>query len=665
MTTRPLIGSAPPRHSAEQLLRSSLPQLLLELATAAPSRLALRSKRRGLYRERSWSDVVDRVWLAAMQLTELGFQRGDRLAIIGDACEQWLFADLACQCLGGITFGIYPTAALVEVEYQLHDGGAVLVVAENQEYVDKVLAVADRLPALRKILVCDQSAMFAYRDDRIVAFAQRPDGPTAPARQAATAGRSTPRTGDDDGSRRQAMAWLSECGPQVRATDPAFIVYTSGTTGHPKGALISHGRHLAGTYNLVEHYPELTRPDLRTVAYLPLCHVLGRDIAVTLPLLSGLVPHYGESVDDLATTLFEVAPQVLFTVPRYLQKFASQLLIGVADSSELKKRVFNRALMLARAAANRRWQGGTGGAAYRLISWFAFRPALNKIGFDQLRLLISGGAPLPAETMSFWQMLGVNLCEIYGQTETGGAIISGQRSPFPRPGTVGELAQGIQIKLRQSTSDRPDEGEILLAGEYRFDGYWRNDEASVAAFEAGWLLTGDVGRYQNGQLTLVDRARDFIVTAGGKTLSPSAIESAIRSSRYVAEAVVYGHARKYLTALIEIDFDAVEDWARARKLSYSGFTGLSQHDDVRALLQTEIDRANQQLARVEQIKAFRILPKALDPEDEGEPVTPTRKVKRKQMFERFSDLIESMYDSSEEALLQSATGQVGALGRSP
>jgi long-chain acyl-CoA synthetase len=244
-----------------------------------------------------------------------------------------------------------------------------------------------------------------------------------------------------------------------------------------------------------------------------------------------------------------------------------------------------------------------------------------------------------------WHMLGVNVCEMYGQTETAGGIIAGQRGPFPRPGDVGTAPEGIEVKFAH-------DGEILVRSPDLFEGYWNDPDASAAVLgDAGWMRTGDVGEWRADRLRLIDRARDFLVTSGGKTISPSFIENALRASPYFAEAVVLGHGRKYLTALIEIDFETVADWARNNDVAYTGFTSLAQHPRVEGLVRREVDKANAELARVEQIKAFRILPKALDPEAEGEPVTPTRKVKRNLMYERFKPLVEEMYDDREERLL--------------
>ena len=453
------------------------------------------------------------------------------------------------------------------------------------------------------------------------------------------------------------MAELEQLGRSIDPASGAFIVYTSGTSGHPKGALIPHGTHLAAAANMVLHYETLAERAHRTVAYLPLCHIFGRDIAVTLPLLSKMVPHFGESLEDLPQTLFETAPTVLFTVPRYLQKFASQVLVGIAGTSPLKHAAYELAMRIGRRHVRALWEGRSALAPlYALARYIVFRPLLNKLGLDELELLVAGGAPLPPDTTALWQIWGVNAMELYGQTETAGAIITGQRGWFPRPGNVGTTPPGWEIKLSEDEANR---GEILVRSADLFDGYWGNPEATrETKGEDGWMRTGDIGAWVDGGLRLVDRARDFIVTSGGKSLSPSYIENLLRASPYVAEAMVIGHGMKYLTALIEIDFDAVSDWARSRNVSYTSFTNLAQNPEVCALLEKEVARANAELARVEQIKTFRILPKALDPEEEGEPVTPTRKVKRALMIERFRELVDAMYDHREEQLLAAGAGDV-------
>ena len=608
--------------------------LLVERARREPHTVAYRAKHLGLYRERRWNDYAELVARSARGLAALGLARGERIAIMGDACEEWVLADLGAQALGAISYGIYPTASATEVEYQMRDGGATIFVAENQEYVDKILQYADILPALRWIVVIDDSAMFAYEHPKLRSFAEVME-----------------LGGDADVDDLERIA---------RAIDPAagaFIVYTSGTSGAPKGALITHGTHLAAAANMVLHYATLRQKTHRTVAYLPLCHIFGRDVAVTLPLLSKMVPHFGESLEDLPQTLFEVAPTVLFTVPRYLQKFASQVLVGIAGTSALKRSAYALAVAIGRNRVRAKWEGRTAySATYALARIGVFKPLLNKLGLDRLELLVSGGAPLPPDTMALWQIWGVNTMELYGQTETAGGIITGQRGPFPRPGDVGDAPPGWEVRLSEDEKSR---GEILVRSLDLFHGYWGQPEATAGTKGAdGWMRTGDVGEWTDGRLRLVDRLRDFIVTSGGKTLSPSFIENRLRASPYVAEAMVIGHGEKYLTALVEIDFDTVSDWARSQNIAYTGFTSLAQNDAVCALIEKEIAKANTDLARVEQIKRFRILPKALDPEEEGEPVTPTRKLKRTLMIERFRELVDAMYDHREEALLAAGAGDV-------
>jgi long-chain acyl-CoA synthetase len=616
----------------EALRRKSAPLLLCERARTAADSIAFRSKHLGLYRERSWRDYAALVASTARAFAILGIEQRDRVAIMGDTCEEWVICDLGAQSLGAIVYGIYPTASASEVEYQMRDGGAVLFIAENQEYVDKILPFADELHELKWIVVIDDTAMFGYAHPKLrsyralLAAAGEPDVP-----------------------------WFEQQAARLDPGAPAFIVYTSGTTGPPKGALVAHGKHLAAAANVVDHYPTLTQKEHRTVGYLPLCHVLGRDVAVTLPLISHLVPHFGEYSEDLPTTLFETAPTVFFTVPRYLQKFAAQVLLGIHNSSGLKRASASVAMRLARPHAQRRWSGEIGvaqKALYRACRAGVFVPILNKLGLDRLELVVCAGAPLPLETMALWQMLGVNVVEMYGQTETAGGIICGQRGPFPRPGDVGTVPAGWQVKLAS-------DGEVLVNSPDLFECYWNNPEATRAIKgEDGWLRTGDVGEWRTGALRLVDRARDFIVTSGGKTISPSFIENILRTSPYVAEAIVFGHARKYLTALIEIEPDTVADWARSHDVPYTGFTSLANSPDVLRLIGAEIDRANGDLSRTEQIKAFRILPKALDPEQEGEPITPTRKVKRDLMYERFKSLVEDMYDDREQRLIAESAVEV-------
>src|SRR5437867_5757033 len=611
----------------EALRASTLPGLLAERARTRPERVAFRAKELGIWRETTWRELAARVAaLACGFAREYRIAAGETVAIIGNPCPEWTIADLATQALGAITYGIYPTSAPGEVRHLLQHGGASLIVAEDQGHLDKTLEVLDDCPGVRAVLVADTRALFMYRHPRVRPLVEV----------------------EDRG--REALAGepdvLARLVPRLSADAPATIIYTSGTTGHPKGAVYRHGPHLAACANIVAHYPILARREHRAVAMLPLCHAMGRNLAITMPLIADIVPHYPESVETFAEALYEIQPTFVFTVPRYLQKFAAHLLVGLDQSSWIKRAAYRAAMAGSRRALELRWSGDGIGAPWRLSSALAratvFRWLLEKVGFARVELVISSGAPLPPPVAMLWQTWGVNLCEAYGQTETGGALVTGQRGPYPRPGDVGTGAPNIEIEL-------DGDGEVLVAAPEFFGGYWRDPDATRALYRDGKLLTGDVGEWTAARaLKLVDREKDIVITAGGTNVSPSRVENLLRASPYISEAAVFGEGRRYLVALLEVDGETVGEWAREHGVVHTGYGSLVAHADVQALIDAEVGRANDDLTRVEQVKAFRLLPRELDPELEGEPVTPTRKVKRRLMAERYGELVESMYAEDEE-----------------
>ena len=305
--------------------------------------------------------------------------------------------------------------------------------AEDQEYVDRILPLFDELPHLKNIVVIDYQGMFMYEHPALIPYEKLMQ----------------------DGERylESNPAAFEEAVAKVKPTDNVFIVYTSGTTGNPKGVLINHGKHIAGTYNIIDRFPILADRPHRTVIYLPLCHILGKDVAITLPLLSRIVPHYGEDIEDLGQTIFEIAPTILFTVPRYLQKFVSNIIVGIEDSSRIKRYIYQLSLKTGRLYIKKLWEGKENfflKVLYRICYHISFRPILNKIGFAKLKLAVSGGAPLPIEVMGLWQIYGVSLAEMYGQTETAGAIIAGQDQHYPRPGNVGVPPSGWEVKFGEN-----------------------------------------------------------------------------------------------------------------------------------------------------------------------------------------------------------------------
>jgi long-chain acyl-CoA synthetase len=385
----------------------------------------------------------------------------------------------------------------------------------------------------------------------------------------------------------------------------------------------------------------------RTVCHLPLNHAFEQWNTVLMPLIAPVVPHFGEEAARFSETLFDVAPDFYASVPRHWQKLAGRVLVGIENTSWEKRKLYQLAMAIGRRHLQARWEKRTDGLlglAYFLAYHLAFRPILDKLGLKRVRVAITAGGPIPTEVQVLWQIWGVNLKNLYGQTEAG--FISVQREPFPEPGSAGRAAPSVNLRIGE-------DGEILMQSRARFSGYL--GDAPVA--ENAWFPTGDVGEIdERGVLRLLDRKKDIFITAGGKNVAPLVTENLLRASQYVSEAIVVGDGRKYLTALIEIDSDTVSQWARAQGITYGSFEDLARAPQVCALIEKEVARANEHLARVEQIKAVRIIPRELDPELEGEPVTPTRKVKRSQMIEQFRGLVESMYDDDEEGRLAAEAG---------
>lgn len=604
-----------------RLLATTSPALLLARAAAEPATIAFRDKHLGIYAGWTWKQYADAVAEAALGLRSLGVGRGDRVAVMGDPCPEWMLADMAVMGLGAITVGVYPTSAPVEVEYVLRDSGATVFIAETQEHLDKLLKVIDRLPEIRRIVVIDTRALFLFRHDLIVPFDElRADG------------------------RRRLAAEPDAFAAAVAAVtpeDPAIIVYTSGTTGDPKGVVLRHESLLAGAVSYINCHPAIREREQRVVAHLPLSHVVARVLIVTCPLMTRLVPFFCEEIDEFAETLREVAPTFAVMPPRFYEKFAAQLTVGVETSTPMKRvayrlaeRVGRKVLALRHASRPVPWPLAAG---YWLARQLVFRQLLEKVGFGRIGIAFTGSAPMPPQVVHTWQLWGVDLREVYGVTECCGISIA-QYEPFPMPGDIGRPAAlpGFEFKLSEA-------GEIMLRSPMVLAGYWRKPQATDEVRTAdGWYRTGDVAEMlPNGGVKLVDRLRDIFVTLGGKTLSPQQIEKTVKGSPYISEAIVFGDGRRFITALLELDRTTVSEYARTFRLPHTSYESLVTHPQIVALIEKEVAKANEQLARVEQVKAFRIIPVELDPE-EGE-TTPTRKIKRSLTYKMFQKLVDSMY----------------------
>ncbi|MCO5065290.1 MAG: AMP-binding protein [Rhizobiaceae bacterium] len=597
-----------------------IPQLFADRCAATPLAVAFRHKDLGLYQEVTWEAYRRDVAHCLAGLQELGLKRGDRIATMSDPCREFLVADMAAMTGGAICYGIYTTCSVPEVEHQVGDGGAEIFLAEDQEFVDKVLQAKDSLPGIKHIVVFDTRALFNYRDPRIINFAE------------------VVARGRERLAGRDEADFLSEHADRVKADDLAVIVYTSGTTGAPKGALHDHISLMWGFGNAyLEAFPELRSGEHRAISHLPMAHLIERSMSICLPLVADVVPHIGEETENLMGALYEVQPTFLNVVPRILEKLAAQVVTGIQRSSRTKRYAYEWAVGVGRRFREAEWRGEQPGVAltaqYRVAQALVFQPMLRKMGLSKIRSILCAGAPLPAKIHELWEIWGVNVRNLYGITE-GGYVLC-QSGAFPHPMRGGTPIPPREVRLG------PD-GELLVCGPGLFRGYWRNEAASKAALEDGWLCTGDVAdEAKPGEFRIVDRKKDIMITSGGKNIAPSEIENLLKGSPFISEAILIGDSMKFVSALVEIDFGTVSEWARQNRVIYTSFNSLVECPEVVSLIQQEIDAANGQLARVEQVKKFRIIPKELDPE-EGD-TTPTRKIKRKHMHAMFGDLIRDMY----------------------
>ncbi|MDN5858119.1 MAG: AMP-binding protein [Pseudonocardia sp.] len=588
----------------------TLPALLLLHARERPDAVALRRKFRGRWEETTWSGYAARVAAVAAGLAELGVAPGDRVAVHAQNRPEWVIADLAVQGLGAQTVGIYPTSPAAEVEYLLGHCRAKVLIAEDEEQLDKALAVRARLPALEHVVVVDPKGLRAFADVLTLADVER-------------AGAGSDAAFADS----------------VAALDPdstAVIVYTSGTTGPPKGAMISHRNLVATASAFVEWFD--VGPADEALSYLPLCHIAERLLSVADPLRAGSVVNFGEGGASFASDLRDVQPTFFLGVPRVWEKMLAGVEIRMADASRLKRAVYRACLARGQACATRRMTGSATVAdrvAAALCDLLVFRALRHKLGLSRVRAALSGAAPVAPAVLSYLWAIGVPAREGYGQTENTAMCTLTQVGDV-RLGTVGVALPDVELRIGE-------DGEILTRSPGVFQGYLDDPAATAATLDPdGWLHTGDVGELDgDGHLRITDRKKDLIITAGGKNIAPSEIENRLKVSPYVREAVVIGDRRAYLTALVGIELDTVGDWADRRGLMYTTYADLAGKPEVVALVQDVIDEVNAGLAQVETIKRCTLLTKELDHED-GE-LTATLKVKRAALTARFRAEIESMY----------------------
>jgi long-chain acyl-CoA synthetase len=612
----------------ERLRMTSIPDLLAERVRDEPDVVAIRYKRGGIFRELTWSAYRSEIRTVAAGLIQSGLKPGARIAIMGDVCIEYLLTDLAATFIGAIPCGVYPTSSPEEVAYVLRLVGARIFVAEDQEHLDRLLAAEakENAPLVDKIIVADERALFLYHDPRIELFS------------------ALARKGGED---PRFAAELVELESKVRTDLPSAIIFTSGTTGYPKAAYRTQSADVIGFgFSFLEVMPEMRKRPHRVVCQLPLAHGMGRAIALYVPLMSSMVPHIGEPNQSLPSLMNEVRPSYVMGVPRTWEKIVGHVQVAVDSAGLLARSAFALATALGRRRVRRIWQRGSASWYLEALYWplwlAVIWPALHKLGLTYTIGACSGGAPLPPVVHEGLEAWGISLRDMFGMTETGG--VGAQVGKWPAPDSAIKPMAACQVRLSA-------DGELCLRSPGNVTGYWNDESASKALLDSeGYVHSGDIATvFEEGAFRIVDRKKDILITSGGKNIAPATVENALRCSPYISEVIVFGDQRRYVSALIEIDFENVAQWARQHQIPYTGYMSLSQNEKVVQLIGKEIAQLNERLARVEQVKKFRILPKELVPED-GD-TTPTRKVKRTHAYKLFGDIVEAMYvdDNVKEA----------------
>jgi long-chain acyl-CoA synthetase len=602
--------------AANRLPELTLPQMLRERAGASADAIAIRQKDFGIWSPITWPDYFERAAHVGHGLRALGLAEGGHVGVISENRLEWVLAQMGAGLVGGVTVGVYPTSPTPEVSYVLAHADVEIVVCEDQEQADKVLAALDQLPRLRKIVVVEKKGLRdtqAEHGERVLSF------------EALEAlGREHQR--EHPGLVDQVLA-------DQKLDQLALMIYTSGSTGKPKGAMISYANIRAVVPGIVDRL----RLDASTthLSYLPLCHVAEQMLTTFVPLYLGSQVNFGESIRTVQEDLREVAPTMFLGVPRIWEKLHAAIHIRMQETGRLRRRFFEWALAACEPFAEKAPHQRSAGEKLKFaIAYLGiFRALQNFIGLRRARVALTGAAPIPPAIVRFFRTLGVPLIEVYGMTETTG-MVTGQRLDHVRIGTVGEPTLGVEHRIA-------DTGELHIRGGMVFEGYYKSPEATAAAIVDGWLHTGDVVREEDGQVRIVDRLKDIMITAGGKNLTPSEIENTMKASPFIKECIVIAEGRKFVSALIQIDYETVGKWAEQNRIAFTHFRSLVEHPQVRELIQAEVDRGNAQLAQVSHIRRFHLLVKELD-HDDGE-VTATMKVRRASVYKTYGEEIEALY----------------------
>ena len=593
------------------------PKLFRLRAQTLKTRTAHRAKTLGIWQSHSWEDYFNCAKHLGLGLVSLGLKRGEIVTILSEDNKEWMYTDMGVQSVGGICSGVYTTDSASQLVYLVNTSGSRFLLVENDEQLDKFLQVRAQMPGLAKVIVIERDGLYGFTDPQVMFLDELYQIGAA-----------------YDAKNPQAFETSIDL---TAPEDTAILVYTSGTTGKPKGAMISHGNLMYSVSAGLRDAPVFDTDD--QLCFLPLCHILERVFSVNAPIAAASTINFAESPETIFDNLQEVSPQTFVAVPRLWEKIYSQVAIRIGDATIIQKWAYGQALKAGGARAECLATGKplTFGAnlAYRFWNFALLQNLRRMIGMDRLRRGGSGAAPISPDLLKWYQAIGVPVLEGYGMTESSG-VISINSNGNNKIGTVGPALPGAQLRITP-------EGEVQYKAGNVFQGYWKNPEKTAEVFtEDGWLRTGDMGILdKKGFLKITGRFKDIIITAGGKNITPAQIENKLKFSPYISDVVVIGDKRKFLTCLVMIDQENVEKFAQDRRVPFSNYASLCAATEVQKLIHEIIEEVNKDFARVEQIKDFRLMDVLLTADDDE--LTPTMKLKRNLVETKHGKLISRMY----------------------
>jgi long-chain acyl-CoA synthetase len=593
----------------------TLTEMFLDTVKTNGSKTALMNKVEGQYQGISYQQFGEKVKNLALGLASLGLKKGDRVSLLSENRPEWAISDLAILSLGAINIPIYPSLIPKQVEYILNDSEAKIIITSTPEQTSKIIEIIKNLPVLKYIIYMDSPAAIT---EKMMSFNQ------------------VSEKGQEYGNEHP--DYYDQAAKAIKPDDPAGIIYTSGTTGNPKGAILTHHNILSNVKGGIASLH--IRPDDTFLSFLPLCHVFERMGGHFCPISVGATIAYAESIDTVAQNLGEVKPTIMTSVPRLFEKMYTRVLENARAGGAVKQKIFNWAIQTGEKHVKAQGQGKVGGTLkvkYNLAHKLVFSKLHERVG-GRLRFFVSGGAPLPKEIGEFFHYAGIKILEGYGLTESSPVIAVNLEDKF-KFGTVGPALEkgGVEVKIAE-------DGEILTRGPHIMKGYYKKpSETKEAIDEDGWLHTGDIGFLdEDNFLVITDRKKNLIVTSGGKNIAPAPIENLMLTSPLIDQILIIGDKRKFLSALIVPNFEALQSYAKEQNISFKDNEELVQNQKVRQYVANEVERLSADLARFEQIKAFRLMPEQFTIEA-GE-LTPTLKIKRKVVEEKYMDMINNMYE---------------------